>query len=99
MDGWMDGWVIPLKLLRLLEHLAVLKSIFITVPIIPNIGAAEVIVVVVVVAMVVVVVVAVVVVVVVVVVAVVVVVVAVVVVVVVVVVGKLPNTSTSPRLR
>ena len=61
------------------------KSIFITVPIIPNIGAAEVIVVVVVVAIVVVVVV--------------VVVVAVVVVVVVVVVGKLPNTSTSPRLR
>ena len=23
--GWMDGWVIPLRLLRLLEHLAVLK--------------------------------------------------------------------------
>ena len=26
LDGWMDGWVIPLRLLRLLEHLAVLKT-------------------------------------------------------------------------
>ena len=24
--GWMDGWVMPLRLLRLLEHLAVLKT-------------------------------------------------------------------------